>query len=98
MIDLSQVSLALRGATVRSLLVIDEFGKGKQVSLQSFPDVQLRSRDDGHRHEPARWSWLVGRIDSDTRKTRSRLPENGMYLQDDESERNVSERGPRRSS
>ncbi len=28
MIDLSQVSQALRGATARSLLVLDEFGKG----------------------------------------------------------------------
>ena len=28
MIDLSQVSLALRGATPRSLLILDEFGKG----------------------------------------------------------------------
>lgn len=28
MIDLSQVSQALRGATFRSLLILDEFGKG----------------------------------------------------------------------
>lgn len=28
MIDVSQVSLALRRATARSLLIIDEFGKG----------------------------------------------------------------------
>lgn len=28
MIDLSQVSLALRGATPRSLVILDEFGKG----------------------------------------------------------------------
>ena len=28
MIDLSQVSLALRGATDRSLIILDEFGKG----------------------------------------------------------------------
>lgn len=29
MIDLSQVSLALRGATPRSLIILDEFGKGE---------------------------------------------------------------------
>lgn len=29
MIDLSQVSHALRGATERSLIILDEFGKGK---------------------------------------------------------------------
>ena len=29
MIDLSQVSHALRGATARSLIILDEFGKGK---------------------------------------------------------------------
>jgi DNA mismatch repair protein MSH5 len=28
MIDLAQVSLALRGATSRSLIILDEFGKG----------------------------------------------------------------------
>lgn len=28
MIDLSQVSLALRGSTQRSLIILDEFGKG----------------------------------------------------------------------
>lgn len=28
MIDLSQVSQALRGATPRSLIILDEFGKG----------------------------------------------------------------------
>lgn len=30
MIDISQVAMALRGATERSLLILDEFGKGKQ--------------------------------------------------------------------
>jgi len=35
MIDLNQVSLALRNLTVRSLLIIDEFGKGT-VSSGSF--------------------------------------------------------------
>lgn len=30
MIDLSQVSMMLRGATVKSLLILDEFGKGGQ--------------------------------------------------------------------
>lgn len=29
MIDLSQVSMMLRGATARSLLILDEFGKGE---------------------------------------------------------------------
>ena len=29
MIDLSQVAMALRGATERSLLILDEFGKGE---------------------------------------------------------------------
>jgi DNA mismatch repair protein MSH5 len=33
MIDLAQVSLALRGATSRSLIILDEFGKG--VSLRA---------------------------------------------------------------
>lgn len=32
MIDLSQVSQALRGATSRSLIILDEFGKGKFYS------------------------------------------------------------------
>lgn len=33
MIDVSQVSLALRRATSRSLLIIDEFGKGAHLQL-----------------------------------------------------------------
>jgi DNA mismatch repair protein MSH5 len=32
MIDLSQVSLALRGVTERSLVVLDEFGKGQSCA------------------------------------------------------------------
>jgi DNA mismatch repair protein MSH5 len=32
MIDLSQVAMALRGATERSLLILDEFGKGMAES------------------------------------------------------------------
>lgn len=31
MIDLAQVSLALRGATSRSLIILDEFGKGERA-------------------------------------------------------------------
>jgi hypothetical protein len=31
MIDLAQVSHALRGATERSLIILDEFGKGRLV-------------------------------------------------------------------
>lgn len=38
MIDLSQVSHALRGATERSLLILDEFGKGEfTLTLQKGP-------------------------------------------------------------
>jgi hypothetical protein len=39
MIDVSQVSLALRRATSRSLLIIDEFGKGVhiQLCLKAYP-------------------------------------------------------------
>jgi hypothetical protein len=37
MIDLNQVSLALRNMTPRSLLIIDEFGKGT-ISSGSFPE------------------------------------------------------------
>lgn len=33
MIDLSQVSQALRGATNRSLIILDEFGKGELCTL-----------------------------------------------------------------
>lgn len=32
MIDLAQVSLALRGVTERSLVILDEFGKGQLTS------------------------------------------------------------------
>ncbi|KAF8332768.1 uncharacterized protein EI90DRAFT_2918244 [Cantharellus anzutake] len=56
MIDLNQVSLALRNATARSLVLLDEFGKGTlstdgaglfcgviQHLLQSFNDQNIRS-------------------------------------------------------
>jgi hypothetical protein len=36
MIDLSQVSQALRGCTSRSLLILDEFGKGELRSLLGY--------------------------------------------------------------
>jgi hypothetical protein len=36
MIDLSQVSQALRGATQRSLLILDEFGKGSFKSQDLY--------------------------------------------------------------
>ncbi|KAJ9098348.1 hypothetical protein QFC19_006472 [Naganishia cerealis] len=39
MIDLSQVSMMLRGATARSLLVLDEFGKGLHQTLLLMPPV-----------------------------------------------------------
>ena len=40
MIDLNQVSLALRNATARSLILLDEFGKGTLAAglLHWFPD------------------------------------------------------------
>jgi DNA mismatch repair ATPase MutS len=34
MIDLGQVSQALRGVTARSLLLLDEFGKGMREGLR----------------------------------------------------------------
>ena len=36
MIDLAQVSHALRGATSRSLIILDEFGKGLLSVFSSF--------------------------------------------------------------
>lgn len=33
MIDLNQISLALRGATERSLIIMDEFGKGQTYDM-----------------------------------------------------------------
>lgn len=41
MIDLNQVSLALRNMTPRSLLIIDEFGKGT-LAAGSFTNVSER--------------------------------------------------------
>jgi DNA mismatch repair protein MSH5 len=41
MIDLQQVSLALNLATNRSLLVIDEFGKGTEASGQYMENGSL---------------------------------------------------------
>lgn len=53
MIDLSQVSLALRGATDRSLIVLDEFGKG-EYHFRALPHFRYRIR---------RWSWSSSRRD-----------------------------------
>ena len=39
MTDLNQVSLALRNMTPRSLLIIDEFGKGTMSSGLSLDDL-----------------------------------------------------------
>lgn len=36
MIDLQQISLALNLATHRSLIIIDEFGKGTDMNGQAF--------------------------------------------------------------
>ncbi len=46
MIDLNQVSLALRNATARSLILLDEFGKGtlstgQTRSLQQILELRL---------------------------------------------------------
>jgi hypothetical protein len=41
MIDLSQVSLALRGATERSLLILDEFGKGQLIDLSQVLGTEI---------------------------------------------------------
>jgi DNA mismatch repair protein MSH5 len=41
MIDLSQVSLALRNATARSLIVLDEFGKGTHSAGSSLEIFSL---------------------------------------------------------
>lgn len=41
MIDLNQVSLALRNMTSRSLLIIDEFGKGTVSSGSSVSRLSL---------------------------------------------------------
>ena len=52
MIDLSQVSMMLRGATARSLLILDEFGKGQNL-FSNFSPIAL---DTMNRHSDARWS------------------------------------------
>lgn len=44
MIDLAQVSLALRNCTDRSLIVLDEFGKGTLSSGTALPS-------DSHKHD-----------------------------------------------
>jgi hypothetical protein len=56
MIDLSQVSMMLRGATARSLLVLDEFGKGEvHVGiLKSLANIFRRNTISG-------WSRTAGR-------------------------------------
>ena len=42
MIDLAQVSLALRNCTARSLVVLDEFGKGTlSTGSSTFPPSSL---------------------------------------------------------
>jgi DNA mismatch repair protein MSH5 len=41
MIDLSQVSLALRGATDKSLVILDEFGKGMCHCKYAKPNREL---------------------------------------------------------
>lgn len=45
MIDLSQVSQALRGATSRSLIVLDEFGKGKLFEVRRQLTTGTNSSD-----------------------------------------------------
>ncbi len=40
MIDLNQVSLALRNATARSLILLDEFGKGTLSTGQDASSVR----------------------------------------------------------
>jgi hypothetical protein len=56
MIDLSQVSMMLRGATARSLLILDEFGKGepRSHSWEELGDGPL-----GNRHAIPRRSRIV---------------------------------------
>jgi DNA mismatch repair protein MSH5 len=45
MIDLAQVSLALRGATSRSLIILDEFGKGKSLPKAQVDGAGTTSAD-----------------------------------------------------
>jgi hypothetical protein len=42
MIDLNQVSLALRNCTSRSLIILDEFGKGTLPSGECAPALPAR--------------------------------------------------------
>ena len=53
MIDLAQVSLALRGVTSRSLLILDEFGKGTSINVE---DRSLRHE----RYKRLRWCGIIG--------------------------------------
>lgn len=47
MIDLAQVSMALRGATSRSLIILDEFGKGEHLAAAGFPLIPGTTPADG---------------------------------------------------
>ena len=50
MIDLSQVSMALRGATSRSLIILDEFGKGDlriRLMVDGLLQVRLQQTERG---------------------------------------------------
>lgn len=64
MIDVSQVSLALRRATSRSLLVIDEFGKGARACFALFEGIPVTSTlyDLGGRYQPSRRCGLTSRM------------------------------------
>ena len=42
MIDLNQVSLALRNATARSLILLDEFGKGTAAAGSCYLRIYAR--------------------------------------------------------
>lgn len=58
MIDLQQVSLAVNSATNRSLLIIDEFGKGTDAhgkrSFHQYCLSRLLSHNASNNH---RWGW-----------------------------------------
>lgn len=57
MIDLSQVSQALRGATQRSLIILDEFGKGAFIQQQGLTAGTTTS--DGAGLLAGVVSWLI---------------------------------------
>lgn len=50
MTDLQQVSLALRLSTKRSLVLLDEFGKGTSSSGNKTCRVDLRNRGHERQH------------------------------------------------